>query len=153
MKKLEVIQYQPQDTNFILFYDSQENIEHVNFLQGIDGFKLSDITHFEDKKDKRFYKIFNRLHKTMRLMPALETAWEIFTELFILNELEIESNILENEYLVYHLPPTYEPSMSKQFLTHFTENNGWHEESTEDVVNMCKGDRIDLEDIVIIRTV
>ena len=89
----------------------------------------------------------------MRLMPALETAWEIFTELFILNELEIESNILENEYLVYHLPPTYEPSMSKQFLTHFTENNGWHEESTEDVVNMCKGDRIDLEDIVIIRTV
>ena len=155
MKKLEVIQYPPQDTNFILFYDSQENIEYVTFFQGIEeDFKLSDLSDFVDTSDKRFYNIFKHLYKDTRLMPSLERAWEIWTEIYLNNEVcESDQDILNNVYEVFHLPPTYEPSISKNYITHFTEQNGWFEECIEQVVNMCKGDRLDLEDIVIVRTV
>ena len=63
-----------------------------------------------------------------------------------------EKDIPGNRYTVFNLPPSYDSSFREVDIAHFKNENGWDIEEVEQVVNMCYGDRIDLEDIVIIRT-
>lgn len=63
-----------------------------------------------------------------------------------------EKDILENRYLVTHLPPLYDANQDTVDIKYFNIDNGFDEDDLEQVVNMFNGDRVDLEDIVIIRT-
>lgn len=76
--------------------------------------------------------------------------WDYF-EFRSMEEVE-EKDILENRYLVTHLPPLYASSQSEVTAEYFMSDNGFDDDDIEQVINMCHCDRIDLEDIVIIRT-
>ena len=129
-------------------------IDYVNDFMGANNEALSEVSRFIDYKDQRFTKIFNCIFNRFQqdLEPALEKSWDLHCSLFLDTDQEQE-DILENEYLVVHLPPTYPVSNHNEYdITHFSEELGYDKDEIEQVANMCKGDRIDLEDIVIIRT-
>jgi len=59
----------------------------------------------------------------------------------------------EKQFIVYHLPPEYTPDVSSKYIEYFSADNGFDADDLEQIVNMCQGDRVDLESIIIFRNV
>lgn len=77
MKKLELIQIEDLDANFVMVYDDSGELEFANYWQGINDKPFSFIEQFANSKDDKFYKIFQILLKAVDTKQALRLAWEI----------------------------------------------------------------------------
>lgn len=84
MKKLELIQLEELDANFIIIYEN-DRIDYANFFMGINHNAVSEISKFIDYTDLRFYKIFGYIYYEFNqdLETALEQAWDLHCSLFL----------------------------------------------------------------------
>ena len=74
----------------------------------------------------------------------------------LINDIAYLKEDIENEekqFIVYHLPPEYKPNVSHKDVNHFSNHNGYNADNIEQIINMCQGDRVDLEYIIIFRNV
>lgn len=92
MKKLELIQLEEIDANFIIVYEG-DIIEYTNYFMGINGDTVDNIARFTDYKDQRFNDIFQSFFHPfgLEIEAALKRAWDLHCKLFIKMEESIFS--------------------------------------------------------------